>query len=175
MVSFSANEEGSLGTSLPYGLTMEDLSTRDFERAGEKILHWYEAKNAPLIELLGIEIILYRQDPVNKTLIKQANNKTTIFDSKGFTDLQVTMTLQDLSIPSITLSKEFQLPLDSLRDGFHSIIQEHSEFIAEERAEHYSTLLFPQFHRYNHLRHAIRQGIGQKKISQIRGTETRQE
>jgi hypothetical protein len=142
MPSFSsAHEDGSLDSGLPYGLTIEDLSKGDFETVGEKILDWYKAKNVstspstPLIELLGIGIYLYRQDPVNKTLIKQANKETIIFDSKaGFTDLQVTMTSQDLDIPSTTLSKEFQLPLDVLRKDFHSILKEHSTSVAEERA-----------------------------------------
>jgi len=138
----STHEDGSLGSGFPYGLTTEDLSNGDCETVGQKILEWYKAgcvstpPSTPLIKLLGIGIYLYRHDPSNTTSIKQDNKETTLFDSEvGFTDLKVAMTSKDLGISTPTQSEEFELPLDEFRKDIHSILEEHSISVAEERAE----------------------------------------
>ena len=140
--SFSSTHgDGSL-SGFPYELRIEDLSSGDSESVGEKIIEWYKAKgvsippSTPLIKLLEIGIYLYRHDPSHKGAIKQDNEETILFKGEtGFRDLKIGLTPKDLGITSVTPWKEFNLPLDKLKEHLYIIVEEHSTSVAEERAD----------------------------------------
>jgi hypothetical protein len=68
----------------------------------------------------------------NKTAIKQDNEETVLFNSEaGFTDLKIAINSKNLDISNAVRSKEFELPLDELRNNFHSVLKGESILIAK--------------------------------------------
>jgi hypothetical protein len=55
-----SNEEESPQTTLPYGLTMDDLYNNNFQAIGSKILGWHKTQKQTLVQILLGTIYLYR-------------------------------------------------------------------------------------------------------------------
>jgi len=118
-------------TTLPYELDQDDLKAGDFKAIASKILDWHkQISSKPLIELQHGSIYFYRKP------ITYGDADIVFFDKKWVTIPEATKCIAtndfDISLP--TTPQDIQLPMEQLKNCFHSAIEKQSIQLARKRA-----------------------------------------